>query len=339
MSRTPESALDPNRKTTPHPILIALLSALAVFTIGLLLITFGLRSLESRTSVTPTVDIAQLPIKPLPQITSPAPTPTGAPTSAPTPTPLPIITDTPAPTATDAPPAAPTTTPTPTATLAPTPYAGPFRANGGDYTAPYRNGIIVDGSLNEWEGIVSIPLAFVQQGAENLESPEDFSVDAQLAWDEYFLYMSAQVTDDVHVQELHSYDMFNGDSIELWLDTRLAEDFDDDTLNGDDFQIGFSPGNFATLPPEGTIWYPTREMDRDRSLVVAVQRRGTGYTLEIATPWSVLDIRPGSGMTFGFAINANDNDAPATASQQTILMHTGNMIWGRPATFSNLRLE
>ncbi|HEY52627.1 MAG TPA: hypothetical protein G4N94_04145, partial [Caldilineae bacterium] len=73
--------MTPNQKTTPHPILIVLLSALAVFTIGLLLITLGLRSLVPRPAITPTVDMAQLPITPLPQITQPAATP--APTNTP----------------------------------------------------------------------------------------------------------------------------------------------------------------------------------------------------------------------------------------------------------------
>ena len=325
--------MEPNQKSYPNPFLIALLSALAVFTIGLVIITLGLRSFQARIPVTPTVDISQLPITPMPQIATPKAIPTPTNTLAPTPTSLPTITA--IPTAT----LLPTSTPTPMPTATPTPYAGPYRTNGGDTIAPYRPGIIVDGNLGEWNGINPIPLLDIQQGPENREDATDFSVDVRLAWDNQFLYLAADVTDDVHVQELGGYDLFNGDSIELWLDVALATDFDDDSLNGDDYQIGFSPGNLANHPPEGVIWYPAREANLNRSLLVSVQRQATGYTLEAATPWSVLDHRPISGMVFGFALNANDNDAPGTAAQQTILMNTSNMVWGRPTTFSNLQLE
>ena len=121
--------MEPTKNSYPNPILIALLSALAVFTIGLVIISLGLRSYQARVPVAPTVDISQLPITPMPQIQTPAAMPTSTNTPAPTPTSLPTHTATPAPTL------LPTSTPTATPTPLPTPYAGPYRANSGDNNA------------------------------------------------------------------------------------------------------------------------------------------------------------------------------------------------------------
>lgn len=315
--------------------------ALGVFTIGLIGITLGLRTLNQRTvpesKATPTVDVAQMPLTPLPRLT---PTDTVAPTVTPTATLTPTATPTPADTATPTPAATDTATPTPL----PTPYNGPLRSNGGDYTAPRQQSgasagaIAIDGALPDWNGIPDLQLPFVQSGAENYQGPGDFAVALRLAWDERYLYLAATVTDDQHVQPLRSYDIFNGDSVELWLDVNLAGDFADNGANTDDFQLGFSPGDFAGSGPEAVIWYPLRREDWNQQILIAAQPHSQGYTLEAAIPWTLLGFSPASGAVLGFAVNANDNDAPGAAAQQTILMHTPGMQWGQPTTFSNLRL-
>lgn len=57
-----------------------------------------------------------------------------------------------------------------------------------------------------------------------------------------------RVRDDTPVQTQSGWEMFRGDSVELWLDTDLAGDFDTREGNADDWQFGFSPGNFQNLP-------------------------------------------------------------------------------------------
>ena len=331
-----------------HQILLALLVALVVFTVGLIAITLGLRAFGVRTNpvATPTVDISVLPLTPLPPAT-PTPivslTPTATPTPTPTPTPTLTSTIVVAPTETAT--ATPTDTPTPllltltpTPTLIATPYAGPVRSNGGDYVAP-RRGVVVDGFLNEWGGIPTTTLTSVQFGAENYTGAADLTVNARLAWDDTFLYLGSDVVDDQHAQALRGYEMFNGDDIELWIDRALADDFNDNAMNDDDFQFGFSAGDFAATPPEGVVWAPQQRADWNTQLRVAVQRQGEGYVLEAAIPWSMMGLQPGSGTVVGFAFSATDNDIPGNAAQQTILIHPSGMTWGQPTTFSNLRLQ
>jgi len=329
---------NPTPSQPRNQILIALVVALAVFTIGLIGITAGLRTLNQRTT-TPvaTADLASIPLTPLAQATSaphdatPTPTATSTPTATPTSSPTP--TRTPTPTATATPTSAPTPTPQPTA------YAGPLRQNGGDTIAFRTSGISVDGRISEWQGLPALTLPVIQTGSQNYSGPDDLSVSVWLAWDENYLYLAASVVDDQHVQELRSYDLYNGDEIDLWLDTDLAGDFSVDTNNADDYQIGLSPGNFDSIPAEAVVWYPQRRPEWNSRIHVAAQPVGSGYQLEAAIPWSMLGIQPRPGQVFGYAINASDNDTPNSAAQETILMQTPGMAWGNPTTFSNLRLQ
>ncbi len=327
----------PPARPSPNPILVALLTALGVFTVGLLVITVGLRLFaRPEAEATPTPDLSGIVLTPLvPGITPTATvTPTPPPTETPTATPTATLVPSPTPTE------SPTLIPSPTPTSQPTPYAGPYRANGGDYVAIQRSSFVLDGSLAEWGGIPSTPLTFVQSGAENYTGLADYGVSARLAWDAAYLYMAWEVSDDVHVQELGSYEMFKGDEVELWIDADLAGDFDENSLNNDDYQFGFSAGRSIGFGPEGVVWYPQRRPDWNAQLGVASQPLGgQGYTIEAAIPWSILDKQPHAGMVLGYALNASDNDVPGAAAQQTILMHTPGMVFGQPATFSNIRLQ
>lgn len=332
----------PPGRTSPNPILVALLTALGVFTIGLIGITVGLRLFRSPAQPTPTPDFGGIILTPVVAAATPTlATPTPSPTEAATATPSPTLIPSPTPSETPS----PTLIPSPTPTPLPTPYAGPFRANGGDYVAIQRSGFVIDGSLADWGGVPSVPLTFVQLGAENYTGLEDYGVSGRLAWDGAYLYLAWEVVDDVHVQELGSYEMYKGDDVELWLDADLAGDFNDNSLSGDDYQFGFSAGRSIGFGPEGVVWYPQRRPEWNAQLVVAAQpAAGTslgnqGFTLEAAIPWTILDQKPLAGMVFGYALNASDNDVPGAAAQQTILMHTPGMVFGQPATFSNIRLQ
>jgi hypothetical protein len=195
----------------------------------------------------------------------------------------------------------------------------------------------VDGLLTDWtewpyrsESAVFRP--------ENWTGASDLSVQYALAWDEASLYLAAIVTDDAFVQTQRGDTIFRGDSIELLLDVDLPGDFADDGLNGDDFQIGLSPGTNAGDPPEAWLWFPRSLTGEPVNASVAAQPTALGYTLEAQIPWAVFGLRPAGGQRFGFALSGSDNDAPATAEQQTMVSSVNTRRLSNPTTWGTLEL-
>jgi hypothetical protein len=97
-------------------------------------------------------------------------------------------------------------------------------------------------------------------GSENWSGEADLSAQYMLGWDEDALYLAARIFDDRYVQEAFEEDIYQGDSVEILLDTDVAGDFYLEALNGDDFQLGISPGNPSPgADPEAYLWYPAAE--------------------------------------------------------------------------------
>jgi hypothetical protein len=223
-------------------------------------------------------------------------------------------------------------------------YAGPTRAdNGPDLHIPQA--LIppaIDGDLSDWAGAgapFAAPNITFQKGRQ-WGGPDDLSASFFFAWDDTHFYVAATVTDNLHVQfaRTRGYDLYKGDDIEIWFDTDLAGDFAVREANGDDFQLGLSPGDFAGLAPEAVFWNPDRLDERNASVSVAAKpREPGGYTLEAAVPWQALgSFRPQEGMAIGFAASAGDNDQEGVPQQELMITTCPRLQYRQPLTFGNL---
>jgi hypothetical protein len=197
--------------------------------------------------------------------------------------------------------------------------------------------IELDGRLAEWTG-PGVPVTTPTFGAERWNGQRDLSGEVWAAWDEQFLYLAVKVIDDTLVQTQREWEVFRGDSVELWLDADLAGDFDEDKGNADDWHFGFSPGNFDDLRPEGVIYLPFRDRTLHAALRVRALPSPDGYTLEARIPWEIVGVEPRAGAVFGYDVDITDNDLSGTAEEQSHVSTSPNLQWNRPSTFGNLIL-
>ncbi|HMA37784.1 MAG TPA: sugar-binding protein, partial [Chloroflexia bacterium] len=223
-------------------------------------------------------------------------------------------------------------------------YTGPRRAGNGDDLRANRalQAPTIDGALDDWSGAAHWPAPYVVADPK-LTPPQgaaDLSAAFLIGYDDTNFYLGATITDDVHVQNglTRGLELWKGDDVELWFDTNLAGDFTLDPGNDDDFQLGFSPGDFAQFGPEAALFRPVPQPGPPPGVRVAARPRagGHGYTLEAAVPWAVLRMHPAPGGAIGFCASAGDNDVPGTAQQQHMVSTCQRMQWNVPTTFGNL---
>ncbi len=252
----------------------------------------------------------------------------------------------------DTPTLTPTATPTsePEVLPSPTPdFAGmeqdllnavTYRPNNGTVIFAYHtaNAPSLDGNFDEWAG-TRYPVPYkVYDPGNTWTGPDDLSADFQMSWDDNFLYLAVQITDDVHAQNAHGDAIFKGDDVDLQIDADLAGDFESDALNADDGQIGLSPGNLQNSSPESYIWLPSQRETANTGINIAAIKTPKGYNLEAAVPWNALGGRPAPEMPVGFNVNISENDDVNNAVQQVMLSTSPNRIWGNPQTWGTLIL-
>ncbi|MDQ2810022.1 MAG: protein kinase [Chloroflexota bacterium] len=229
---------------------------------------------------------------------------------------------------------------------APVAWTGPLRQDNGSDVHANRatHAPTVDGKLADWTGANTwfAANALADAKVSRPSDPSDLSAGFVFGYDAANFYLGATITDNIHVQNslTRGLALWQGDDIELWFDTDLAGDFTLDPGNGDDVQLGLSPGDFAKLDPEAVQFRPQPLPGTPPGVrVAALPRLGNGgYTLEAAIPWAALHLShaPTPGSAMGFCAGAGDNDAVGTAQQQHMVSTCRRLQWNVPTTFGNL---
>jgi hypothetical protein len=265
-----------------------------------------------------------------PTFTFPPPLNSPVPSQSPVPpTPVPTATAT-------ALPPTPIPTRTPTATIS---YAGPekrpkFSMIGYYFSTPPT----IDGRLGDWN-LDRYLIEDVVFGKSNHSGTGDLSGRAMIGWDETNLYLGIRVIDDKYVQNAKGANLFKGDSLDILLDSDVPSDYYLGALNGDDYQLGISPG--SPLPndnPEAYLWFPKSIEGSRNQVAMASRTRDDGYIVEAAIPWSVFAVNPTDGQHFGFVLSISDNDNPNNNVQQSMVSYVPIRTLTDPTTWGDLIL-
>lgn len=230
----------------------------------------------------------------------------------------------------------------------------------------------IDGDLSEWG--LSNPFAVqykdnVVYGKGAWFGAKDLSLKFYSMWDEDALYLAFDVMDEKVYQNKTGADIWEGDHVEFWIDADLYGDYNEAMNSDDDFQFGFSPGNFGDIKPEVIIWTPSVKDSLKSKIQVGAKRTEAGYVVEVKIPpevvfrqgaarvgvepkgsqkegemrymyklegESVLRLR--EGFKIGISIDPSDCDNEKVP-QESLMSSSTDRVWGDPTTFGILELK
>ncbi|MCC7117652.1 MAG: hypothetical protein IT310_03925 [Anaerolineales bacterium] len=205
------------------------------------------------------------------------------------------------------------------------------------------SGITVDGKLDDWTSEPTFTLDADSQIVYNAnpkswKDAQDLSMLAWSGWTSEGLYFAFKVTDDMHAQTKADTDLWHGDHVELQFDTQLDEDYNNPGMNGDDYQIGISLGDFANVPPVIYAWFNGPDAPGEvASAKMAFTQAEGGYVLEVFLPKAALaELKLEAGATFGMNVSVSDTDA---GDQETMLSTSPIRTYANPMTFGKITLE
>jgi len=200
----------------------------------------------------------------------------------------------------------------------------------------------IDGDLSEWSGLTGTNSSYRVYNIADWDGSDDLDATWRVGWDDSQLYFAVGVVDDIHVQEQSGNLIYKGDSLDIQFDTDRNGDYGDG-LSPDDIQITISPGNFSDIPESAFRFRGNssgRIVDYPGTVtLVAARKSASGYTVEVAIPWSDLQLEPRAGLVIGIALNADDNDTVGEARLEVMKSHVPSRTLTDPSGWGTLQLQ
>ena len=131
--------------------------------------------------------------------------------------------------------------------------------------------------------------------------PDDLSSRFSLGWDEEYLYLWIEVTDNEVIAEDIPDKIYKQDSIEIYITPK------NNYLcwgNTKQFQLGFAPSR----DKNGSLHYAWFQDKIFQEIEAKSKITDSGYIFNIAIPFNTMGFKPQTGLEIGFSIALNDFD-------------------------------
>ncbi len=182
--------------------------------------------------------------------------------------------------------------------------------------AKKTDAIQVDGLLNEPAWDLATSASKVTEGSPN------HTVTFDAVWDNTYLYVAGKILDDKLVADNGSEQPWNDDAFEVFIDADHNQGAKYDSYDRQ-FIVSYNSSSAWGKNAEGVL--------------SAWKEISGGFTVEIAIPWSNLDIEPSAGTVIGFDIMADDDNDNSSRDGQTAWSGDGDN-WQSTANFGDLTL-
>jgi hypothetical protein len=171
----------------------------------------------------------------------------------------------------------------------------------------------LDGDFAKWQSgplYVLAQAAQVAVGAKLWKGSKELSARVALAWDESYFYVGVDVTDPDLYQPFFARGIQNGDTFVLMLETAFRKNFYAKEPTGDEYELFFSPGNFASVRASifsDEDYLPPRARPHDymQEIRTAWRKTTQGYSGDIAIPAFYFEggrLAPGYELGLGFGV-------------------------------------